>query len=560
MNTSAAARPLYVQHRILPQHNMESISYEARVNLALEAIRNNKKLSLRAAAKIYNVTINTIRNRRDGKPARRDTPPNSKNLTELEEEAIVQYVLELSARSFSPRLRGVEDMANHLLHARDAPRVGKNWASNFVKRRPELRTRFSRRYDYQRAKCEDPKVIREWFALVQNMKAKYGILDDDVYNFDETGFMMGIISTTMVVTTSEGRSRAKLAQPGNREWATVIQGVNAQGWAIPPFIILAGQYHLSNWYTECDLPADWVLATTENGWTTNERGLEWIKHFDNHTTSRTKGPYRLLILDGHESHHSTEFELYCQEHNIVTLCMPPHSSHLLQPLDVGCFALLKREYGRQIEDLMRMHINHISKLEFLCAFRKAFFASMTEKNIQRGFLGAGLVPYDPNRVLSKLDVQLRTPTPTGPPSASADPWVSKTPQNPLEANSQSELIKTRISSHQNSSPTSLLAAVDQIAKGTKAVMHRVALLEAENSSLRKANEALSKRRRAKKTRVRQGGSLTIQDAQGLLDQKAVDEQVQQEMRQHRGQSGGARTKSRHCGNCGKTGHNTRTCQ
>lgn len=61
-------------------------------------------------------------------------------------------------------------------------------------------------------------------------------------------------------------------------------------------------------------------------------------------------------------------------------------------------------------------------------------------------------------------------------------------------------------------------------------MHRVALLEVENSSLRKANGALSKRRRAKKTRVRQGGSLTIQDAQGLLDQKAVDEQVQQEMR------------------------------
>ena len=52
--------------------------------------------------------------------------------------------------------------------------------------------------------------------------AKYGIPDDDVYNFDETGFMMGIISAGMVVTTSDGRGKAKLAQPGNREWATVI--------------------------------------------------------------------------------------------------------------------------------------------------------------------------------------------------------------------------------------------------------------------------------------------------------------------------------------------------
>lgn len=218
---------------------MGSIPYEARVNLAIEAIQNDKHLSIRAAAKIYNVSYTTLHDRRAGKPARRDIPANSRKLTDLEERAIVQYVLELITRSFPPRLCGVEDMANQLLRARDAPRVGKHWASNFVKRQPELRTRYSRRYDYQRAKCEDPKVIREWFDLVRNMKTKYGILDDDVFNFDETGFMMGVIFPGMVVTTSNGRGKAKLAQPGNREWATVIQGVNALGWAIPPFIILA---------------------------------------------------------------------------------------------------------------------------------------------------------------------------------------------------------------------------------------------------------------------------------------------------------------------------------
>ena len=52
-------------------------------------------------------------------------------------------------------------------------------------------------------------------------------------------------------------------------------------------------------------------------------------------------------------------------------------------------------------------------------------------------------------------------------------------------------------------------------------MYQVALLRSEVSSLHKANEALSKRRRAKRTRVQLGGSLTVQDAQDLLDQKAV---------------------------------------
>ena len=80
-------------------------------------------------------------------------------------------------------------------------------------------------------------MIRGWFRLVENTKAKYGILDNDTYNFDEAGFMMGVISTGAVVTASERRGRPKSVQPGNREWTTAIESVNARGWAIPPFII-----------------------------------------------------------------------------------------------------------------------------------------------------------------------------------------------------------------------------------------------------------------------------------------------------------------------------------
>ena len=59
--------------------------------------------------------------------------------------------------------------------------------------------RLFRRYNYQRAKCEDPMIIRGWFRLVENIIAKYGIWLDDIWNFDETGFMMGIMQSGMVV-------------------------------------------------------------------------------------------------------------------------------------------------------------------------------------------------------------------------------------------------------------------------------------------------------------------------------------------------------------------------
>ena len=113
--------------------------------------------------------------------------------------------------------------------------------------------------------------------------------------------------------------------------------------------------------------------------------MDWIQHFEKHTKPRTISGYRLLVLDGHESHHSDEFEEYCKEHNIVTLCMPAHSSHILQPLNVGCFSPLKKAYGRQIEDMMRAHISHITKDDFFPAFHAAFNIAMTESNIQGGF-------------------------------------------------------------------------------------------------------------------------------------------------------------------------------
>ena len=106
----------------------------------------------------------------------------------------------------------------------------------------------------------------------------------------------------------------------------------------------------------------------------------------------------------------------------------------------------------------------------------------------------------------------------------------------------------------------MLTAVDRLAKGIIAVMYEVALLRIEVSALRKANKGLSKRRRAKKTRIRLGGSLTVQEAQDLLDQKAVGEQLAQEGRQNGSSAGESRTKIRCCSVCGKPGHNARTCK
>jgi hypothetical protein len=383
--TPPKSQSLYSTITMRHPNNAQSSYTERDIQNALRAIQQDANLSIKRAAQLYNVPRTTLSNRRAGTPSRRDYTPKTMSLTLREEEAIVQYILDLGARGFPPQLAAVKDMADSLRAERGQKLVGRNWAANFVKRKPELQVKFNRKYDYKRALCEDSEAISGWFRLVENMKAKHGILDQDTYNFDESGFMMGVISTGAVVTGREHRGRPKGLQPGNREWTTVIQGICATGWALPPYIIFPGKHHLSAWYKDDTIPSNWVIQLTENGWTNNQVGLEWLKHFDAHTKKRTVGTVRLLIMDSHESHDSLPFQQYCKENKIITLCMPPHLSHLLQPLDVGCFAPLKVAYGRQVEHLMRNRITHITKLEFLPCFKQAFFDTFRESVVQSGF-------------------------------------------------------------------------------------------------------------------------------------------------------------------------------
>ena len=240
--------------------------------------------------------------------------------------------------------------------------------------------------------------------------------------------------------------------------------------------------------------------------------------------------------------------------------MPAHSSHKLQPLDVGCFGPLKRAYGKEIEGLIRAHVTHVLKEDFLLAFYKAHNAAMTKSNIQSGFRATGLVPYNPDYVISQLDVKLRTPTPPGSSAGLPLPWVSKTPNNPIEAESQTEYIKNRIVRHQNSSPSSIIASLRQLNKGISMMVHEQTLMRHDLAELRDANDRLSRRRRTKRKQLQKGGSLTISQAEDLKSQLDATVQLVAETSRSSGRTRRPETRAQRCGICGEPGHNARTCQ
>jgi hypothetical protein len=135
--------------------------------------------------------------------------------------------------------------------------------SRFVNSQSKLQTKWNRKVYSQRALCKDPVAISAWFNLVEETRQAYRILDTDTYNFNKTGFIMGVAATSKVVTSSDTVGRAATVQPGNRDWVTTIKCINASGWCLPPFVILSSKQHQASWYHH--IPIDWVLAVSDNG-------------------------------------------------------------------------------------------------------------------------------------------------------------------------------------------------------------------------------------------------------------------------------------------------------
>ena len=158
----------------------DSIEQENRLLLAIQAIKKKEINSIRDAVRQFNVPRSMLTDRINGHQNRSERRANNHKMTKIDENLLKQWIISKDKRGESPRPTTVQEMANILLAAQGSNQVGKNWVSNFIQRTPELRSRFSRRYNYQRAKQEDPKVIREWFELVKRVITTYGILSEDI--------------------------------------------------------------------------------------------------------------------------------------------------------------------------------------------------------------------------------------------------------------------------------------------------------------------------------------------------------------------------------------------
>lgn len=534
---------------------MNPLPKEQRLQLALEAYKKGLFLSITKAALTYDVPPSTLKDRIKGVAPREEKIANCRKLTDTEEDTLSAWILDMEKRGLPLQISAVRHLVQVLLSARipsSSKPIGEKWVARYIKRRPELKSKFSQMHDYQRAKCEDPKLIKDWFQRVNDAVEKYGILSEDIYNMDETGFQIGIISTAKVVCGSDIRRNidAKAVQPGNEEWATAIVAINATGWALPPQIILAAESHQSRWHH--DIPGNYTISISKDGWTNDGLGFEWLqKVFEPATASRTVGRYRLLILDGHSSYATASFDKFCTERMIIPLYLPPHSSHLLQPLDVGCFGPTKNLYGQKVQELMQQGIQSITKEDFLYLYPTVHQHTLSASNIKSGFTATGLVPLSPERVSSKLYLQLKTLTPpsTANSANSKSFSIRETPANIYELEKQKKQVQ-HLQSYRAMSLTTVDQAVSKIIKGAEMVMRNAILLQEELHRLR-AESARQKQQQQQRPAhfIQNGDSLLA--AEGLPRAREEEEIRQLPL--------GRSRRPPTCSDCHQIGHNRLQC-
>jgi len=162
---------------------------------------------------------------------------------------------------------------------------------------------------------------------------------------------MGMAARAKVLCR-RGRRNPHVTHDGKRELVTVIETVVADGTLFSPFVINKGPGHYMGWYKNLTAKERaYRFSYSPKSWTDDKLVLEWLQQvFLPESSKRYPDLPWLLIFDGHGSHITFNFVSLGFSNNVLLLCLPSHSTHLLQPLDVGLFGPYQYFYGVPVDN------------------------------------------------------------------------------------------------------------------------------------------------------------------------------------------------------------------
>jgi hypothetical protein len=451
------------------------------------------------------VPLTTIYHRAHGRRSKEEHAQSRQYLTPEEEKAIVKFLLLMSSLGHPVRIKFLPSLALSIARRRSSvptnPPIkppGKNWPRAFEKRHPELKARRVKAIDWNRHENNIYYKIEEWFEVIREVLQDPNILPENAYNMDETGVMLSKLGSVKVLVGKDDL-RDYRGTGVKRTMVTAIECISADGRSLLPLIIWPASTHRSNW-TTYPTPG-WHYAHSENGYNDSKISLEWLTRvFDPQTKDRANGKPRVLICDGFGTHETLEVLEFCFENNIILCRLPSHTSHKLQPCDVGPFAPLKTAYRDQVERLNRGGVDKIGKEHFTSLYSPAREKALSKRNILAGWAATGLFPFNPERVFRHTPRPLDVTTVPEVAEVVTSTLQDEEPQTPItpvttEAlASLHNLIKQDTSGPYDQSTQRIQRHVQKLASAAKISFAECALLRDQNQFLSEINKEAKVRR------------------------------------------------------------------
>ena len=264
---------------------------------------------------------------------------------------------------------------------------GKGWRLRFMERWPSLRLRKADGLAQSRANAVNSVNIKNYFVLLEKTLEEKESFNcpNRIYNMDESGLPLD--HNPSKVIAMKGARKVHCRTSGNKMQITILACANAAGTVIPPMVVFQGKRLNPEW-TKGEVPCT-LYGMSDKGWTDMELFSYWLK--DLFIPSIPPARPVLLLLDGHSSHYDPETIRYAASHGVVILCLPPHTTHVSQPLDVSFFKPLKMYW---YDTCHRYMGRVVTKFQFSSLFSTAWYKATRPENIISGFRKVGIYPFD----------------------------------------------------------------------------------------------------------------------------------------------------------------------
>lgn len=384
------------------------------IQAAIEAIESREAgecFSYRQVATKFGVNRTTLSRRHQGWQRARDEEARERSLLNPQQEyELILYIERCVRRGLPPTREMIQNFASTITKWE----VSQSWVTRFLQRHADkLTIKWGARIDRDRHKADSPFKYKLYFDLLHSKMDEHDVEPGNTYNMDEKGFFVGISKRGKRIFTKASMGPKTAVQDGNREWVTLLACVCASGEALPPALIYQGTAGIqSGWVDAVEVGKHEVFfSNSESGWSNNDIGLAWLEQvFERYTKQKARRDYRLLILDGHGSHVTSDFIDFCDSNKILLAIFPPHSTHSLQPLDVVLFGPLAKYYSQQLDRQLYQSqgLTRITKRDFFENFWPAWASTMRPDLIKKSFEATGVWPKDAEAVLKRFNKRTST--------------------------------------------------------------------------------------------------------------------------------------------------------